>query len=331
MNFFYGKHNKIFSYRQKEVISHKNCISVQNLQFIMAQVIKADLDEIVFEDREKRYGGYVLRKNYQKYLGFAFLIVLSLTALGVIGPYIYSKIQALVEANKPKEVEVDLSNLPPPPPEEKKPDDAPPPPPPPPKQEEPPAPPPPVEQVAVKTPVPKPPDEVKVEETIHEVQELDKGIVSTKDEAGEKPTSENAPIPTNTEPKGTGDGPAVISEPPPPPPPPKKEEPKKEEEPDPTKFVPGAKQPKEVNLGDIQKLIGYPAVAREMNLEGNIVFRVLVDENGNYLKHLPPKTGHPILIKAVEEHIGKVKFTPAIQGDKPIKFWVNVPFVFKLQ
>lgn len=296
----------------------------------MAQVIKADLDEIVFENREKRYGGYVLRKNYQKYLVFGFLIVLALTALGVIGPFIYSKIKEFAEANAPKEVEVDLSNLPDAPKEEKPPEDAPPPPPPPPKQEEPPAPPPKVETVAVKTPVPKPPDEIKEEEPIKTVDEMEGKVVSTKDQEGEKATNENAPVLPNAEPKGTGEGPAVINEPPPPPPP-KKEEVKKEEEPDPTKFIPGAKQPKEVNLSDIQKLIGYPAVAREMNLEGNIVFRVLVDENGNYVKHLPPKSGHPILIKAVEEHINKVKFTPAIQGDKPIKFWVNVPFVFKLQ
>ncbi len=295
----------------------------------MAQVIRADLDEIVFENREKRYGGYVLRKNYHKYLVFGFLIVLALTALGVIGPYIYSQIQALIEANAPKEVEVDLSKLPPPPPEEKKPDDAPPPPPPP-KQEEPPAPPPPVEQVAVKTPVPKPPDEVKEEEKMHEVQELDKGIVSNKDEKGEAPKAENAPIPTNAEPKGTGDAPAAIVEPPKPEP--KKEE-KKEEAPvdDPYKFIPVSKSPKEVNLSDIQKAIGYPAVAREMNLEETIVFRVKIDENGNYVTHLKPKTGHPILVKAVEEHLSKIKFTPAVQGEKPIPFWVNVPFKFKLQ
>ncbi len=290
----------------------------------MAQVIRADLDEIVFENREKRYGGYVLRKNYQRYLVFGFLIAFGLTAMGVIGPYIYGKIQEYVEANAPQEVEVDLSNLPETPPEEKPPEEVLPPPPPPPEEE---LPPPPVEQVAVKLPVPKPPDQIKEEEVIVQVDSMQDKKAALENKEGVKAENPNAPVPEKTEPKGTGDEPKFIAPPPPPPPPP----PKKEEEPDPTKFIPGAKQPKEVNLGDIQKLIGYPAVAREMNLEGNIVFRVLVDENGSYVKHLPPKSGHPILIKAVEEHIGKVKFTPAIQGDKPIKFWVNVPFVFKLQ
>lgn len=288
----------------------------------MAQVIKADLDEIVFEGREKRYGGYILRKSYQKYLVFGFLIAFALTVLGVVGPLIYSKIHDLVTADAPKEIDVNLSDLPPPPPEEEKPDIPPPPPPP----EEKLPPPPPVEQVAVKVAVPKPPDQVKEEEPIVANDSMENKKASTENVKGEKAENPNAPIPEKTEPKGTGEAPKVISEPPPPPPPPKKEE-----EPDPTKFIPGAKQPKEVNLSDIQKAIGYPAVAREMNLEGTIVFRVLVDENGNYVKHLPPKSGHPILIKAVEEHINKVKFTPAIQGDKPIKFWVNVPFVFKLQ
>ena len=32
----------------------------------MSNVIKADIDEMVFEDRERRYGAYFLRKNIQR-------------------------------------------------------------------------------------------------------------------------------------------------------------------------------------------------------------------------------------------------------------------------
>lgn len=101
-------------------------------------------------------------------------------------------------------------------------------------------------------------------------------------------------------------------------------------EPDPTRYVSGATQAKEMNLGNIQQKIGYPYLARMMNLEGTVVFRVLIDENGNYIKHLPPKSGHPILINAIEEELCKVTFSPATQGDKNIKFWLNIPFIFKL-
>ncbi len=67
-----------------------------------------------------------------------------------------------------------------------------------------------------------------------------------------------------------------------------------------------------------------------MNLEGTVIFRVLIDENGSYIKHLPPKSGHPTLINAIEEELCKLSFSPAKQGDKNSMFWVNVPFVFKL-
>ena len=73
------------------------------------------------------------------------------------------------------------------------------------------------------------------------------------------------------------------------------------------------------------------ANCKEASIEGNLVFRILIDENGKYIRHLQPKAGHPILIKAVEAHISALEFEPAIQGDKKIKFWVNIPFSFKIE
>ncbi|MCB0842763.1 MAG: energy transducer TonB, partial [Bacteroidetes bacterium] len=85
-----------------------------------------------------------------------------------------------------------------------------------------------------------------------------------------------------------------------------------------------------VNINDIKKLIGYPQIARDASIQGMVVVRVLVDKNGNYAKHKVTNEVHPILSRAVEEHVNKLKFTPAIQGGKPIKFWVNIPFNFML-
>jgi TonB family protein len=86
--------------------------------------------------------------------------------------------------------------------------------------------------------------------------------------------------------------------------------------------------PREVNLAEVQRLVGYPIEAREAGIQGDLIFRVHIDESGNYIEHIILKTGDPILIEAVEKHISKVIFTPAIQDGKPIKFWVNLPFVF---
>lgn len=299
---------------------------------LQVQVIRADLDEIVFEHREKGYGGYVLRKNYHKYLIFALFIMVSITALGVVAPFIYAKIQQITKEGLKKEVIITLDDLPKAK-EKEMPVDAPlPPPPPPPKVDIQAEMPQKVEQVAVKTPIPKPPDDIQEEKPIMAQEDMEGKKAGLENVDGEKPTNENVPTLPNAEPHGTGKEPIVIQEPPilPATTKPTTPEDNSGKEPSPTEFIP-AKQPKEVNLNDIQKLIGYPAAARELNLEAKIVVRVLIDENGNYMRHLPPKAGHPIFIKAIEEHISKVKFTPAVQGNKPIKFWVNVPFVFQLQ
>ena len=103
-----------------------------------------------------------------------------------------------------------------------------------------------------------------------------------------------------------------------------------EQTPDINAFIFAEEEPTPVNMGDIQKLIGYPQIARDAGIEGTVVVRVLVDKAGNYSRHRVINQVHPILTKAVEEHIDKLRFSPAIQGGKPIPFWVNIPFNFKL-
>lgn len=296
----------------------------------MAQVkvIKADLDEILFENREKRYGGYVLRKNSEYYLALALLIMFTIITLGAVGPLIYNKLHAYIDTKTTTGTILTFET--PPVNSEKKKEVAVIPPPPPPKQKEQAAPPAQaIEKVAVKVAVPKPPTEVKEEAEIHTVKETESKPTGIKDENGAKPDNLNVPTLPN-EPKDPTTGPATIHEPPTIPaklPEPAKETPK---EPLPTDFIVATK-PKEVNLNDIQKRIGYPKVAVELGIEETIIFRVLIDENGDYVRHLPAsKKANEILVRAVEEHISEVKFTPAIQNKKPIKFWVNVPFVFQL-
>jgi len=83
-------------------------------------------------------------------------------------------------------------------------------------------------------------------------------------------------------------------------------------------------------MDEVKNIIGYPDIARDAHIQGQVVVRVLVDEKGNYRKHKMIKRVHPILAEAVENHIHKLKFSPAIQGNRPIKFWVNIPFRFML-
>ncbi len=94
------------------------------------------LDEIVFENRNKEYGAYDLRKKYPRILTRAFLLGTLLFVLLVVTPFVVMKIQQMAEKNK-QEVDAKLVDVL----QEDKilevpKEEEPPPPPPPPKQEE---------------------------------------------------------------------------------------------------------------------------------------------------------------------------------------------------
>ena len=89
-------------------------------------------------------------------------------------------------------------------------------------------------------------------------------------------------------------------------------------------------EPKPINEEAVKKLIGYPQIAIDAHIQGKVVFRVLVDQYGRIQKYQITNEVHPILSSAVEQHIEKMIFTPAMKDGMPVKYWVNVPFNFKL-
>ena len=97
------------------------------------KILSADILDLVFEDRNKDYGAYELRKTYNRRITRALIITASIALLAMIGSYLSS---ALEDKNKNKLQikEVTLEDI---------------------KQEEQPEPPPP--------PPPKPPDPPKIE------------------------------------------------------------------------------------------------------------------------------------------------------------------------
>jgi TonB family protein len=101
--------------------------------------------------------------------------------------------------------------------------------------------------------------------------------------------------------------------------------------PDENKFVFAQEIPKPINLDEVKMAIGYPLLAQEAGIEGSVMVRVLVDKNGKPIRYIITKAGHPILQEAVEKFIDFVVFIPAMQAGKPLRFWVNIPFNFKLQ
>lgn len=269
----------------------------------MSQAIRASMDEMVFEDREKRYGAYFLRKKYPRHLMIGTAIIGIAAVLFTFAPLIAKGlgIKGEVKENKSLSVTINMEDLPPPPAI----DEDKPPPPPPPK-----VPPPQIKTVAFQIPEPTPEDEIEDEDqTIAEVDELKEAPnIGLEDKEGADEGFFDGEIDAD------GDVPEVIVE----------------QEPEINAFIFAEEEPQPVNMDDIKKLIGYPQIARDAGIEGSVVVRVLVDKKGNYAKHRVINQVHPILEKAVTDHVNKLRFTPAIQGGKPIQFWVNIPFNFKL-
>ncbi len=102
------------------------------------------------------------------------------------------------------------------------------------------------------------------------------------------------------------------------------------EEPDINKWMVTEDEPEELNLNEVKRAIGYPILAREAGIQGSVVVRILVNEKGYYVRHKVIKKVHPILSEEVEKHLPKLRFTPAMKDGNPVKFWVNVPFRFRL-
>ena len=266
----------------------------------MTQIVLADLDDIVFEGREKRYGAYVLRKAYGVSLFKACLTVSILFGGLGVGQLIWQKYFS--HFPKFREITVKLppeTDLPPVPPKEESPPVIPP------KKEAPK-----VSTTKYDIPNPTPEDEVEEDQTIEEVEELASATnISTEDVEGDD-------IHFFTREIEGGDGyiPDVVSS----------------QEPDISTIIFVEEEPQPVNMADIQQEIGYPEPAVHADIQGMVVLRILVDEKGKYVKLKVINEGHPVLSRAVETQIHKLSFTPAIQSNRPIKFWVNVPFRFKL-
>jgi len=86
-------------------------------------------------------------------------------------------------------------------------------------------------------------------------------------------------------------------------------------------------RPVPLNIQEIIRHISFPNIIGCYGRKALI--RVLVDKEGNYVRHLS-LSGHQLLLEAIEPLLSKLKFVPAIQAGHPIKAWVNIPFVFKL-
>jgi len=84
------------------------------------------------------------------------------------------------------------------------------------------------------------------------------------------------------------------------------------------------------NLKVVTDAMSYPENLAIQGEEGTVVFRVLVDKNGNYKQHAVINSDNPQFTASAEQQLRKLTFTPAYQNNEAVTSWVFVPVKFRL-
>ncbi|MBK6571288.1 MAG: energy transducer TonB [Saprospiraceae bacterium] len=269
------------------------------------QVIKYAMDDIVFENRNKTYGAYFLRRLYDKNMNRAILIGSVLAILLVSTPMILKALRELMPTDKEDLSLQEIILTDPPPIDPKNP-----PPPPPPKIDPPPI----KDQIKFIPPKVMKDEEVKEEEppppTIEEIKDKD---ISTENRKGEE---------------GGVDASLVEA-----PPPPVMEEEKKEEEP--AKFVeqmPEFPDGAAAMMKYIQSNLNYPAIARENDIQGTVVVQFVVTKSGDITKvTIPRGIGGGCDEEAARVVRSMPNWKPGKHNGKVLSVSFTLPIKFKLE
>lgn len=89
--------------------------------------------------------------------------------------------------------------------------------------------------------------------------------------------------------------------------------------------------PVPVNMKSIVDKIDYPEEAIANKIEGTVVFRVFVNEKGEYRKHYVFSSAHPALAVYADNQIENLEFEPALADGEPVAAWVNIPVKFEIR
>lgn len=273
-------------------------------------ILTANMDDIVFDGRNKEYGAYLLRKDYEKNIrrGTIGGILLFMLIVGI--PYITKMVSNLRGATlEDQEIIVSLELEAPPP---LNPDEPPPPPPP----EIPPPPPPSKPTIRYTPPVVKADDEVVDEEPPPMVEELKDIAISTETKEGDEDGVDLGLL--------DGDGPVappVVEAPPP-----------KEEIFTRVEQMPQFGSGERELLEYLQKNIKYPAIARENGIQGTVVVQFVVDKDGSITQ---PEVARGIGGGCDEEALRVIrempKWQPGKQQGRPVKVKFTLPVRFRLE
>jgi periplasmic protein TonB len=265
------------------------------------KILNSDYLDILFEGRNKQYGGYELRRKYVTRMRNATIVGLGVVALCIATPLIASRLKPK-EETKPLVVNTTVTLAEPPPIDPHKP-----PPPPPPAE-----PPPPVKPTVKFTPpVIKKDEEVKEDEKPPEQTEMKNVSAGVKTEAGDV----NGIDPGIVDKPGTGTG--VVAAPPPP-----------------QIFTYVAQMPQpSVNIDDyLSKNLHYPQSAIENNISGRVILKFVVNETGNVSDiQVVRGIGGGCDEEAVRVLKAMPPWKPGRNNGTAVKVYYTLPISFKLQ
>ena len=268
------------------------------------KILNADILDIIFEDRNKEYGAYDLRKTYNKRLIKA-LFGTAIAILLLFAGYFLSnlsggskKAQLVVQDVQLEDVKEDKKNEPPPPP--------------PPKVE-----PPKVEMAKFTPPKIVKDEEVKQDEKPPEQEKLEDTKIGTVNQEGVKDEGITAPPASDA-------GKGVV------------EAPKETEDYDKTftkveieSSYPGGMPAWQRYLN---KNLHYPDEAMNNELQGTVLVKFIVDKEGNVseVEAISGPEQGGLREEAVRVIKKSGKWTPAIQNGRQVKSYKQQPVGFKL-
>ena len=94
-------------------------------------------------------------------------------------------------------------------------------------------------------------------------------------------------------------------------------------------FTPFDIPPKPLNLGEVK--FNYPKHVIMLGIEGTVYLELCIDTEGNVRNVEVIKSVYPALDKVASENAWKLKFSPAIQWDKPVAVRYSFPVRFRLE
>jgi protein TonB len=74
----------------------------------------------------------------------------------------------------------------------------------------------------------------------------------------------------------------------------------------------------------------YPAMARQIRVQGVVGVQILVDEQGRVIS-AQPVSGHPLLVGAAKEAALRARFTPTVLNGRPVKIQGVITYNFVMQ